>query len=155
MLFTVVSLFCRPVLCWLTAVASGACVIYCSCCCCLFLGSVLGDSSGQLCVITRCNYTLFNETVNVCCAPNNTKVGFVGVRNSCKLCRGTNSQFYLFNSQPRSQVPLSLTTSPDDVTQTRGPWELGCFIGHIALVFFCACMMLVNYFTLVFQSIIQ
>ena len=46
------------------------------------LGSVLGESSGQVCVITRCNYTLFNEAVNVCCAQNNTKVGFVGVRNS-------------------------------------------------------------------------
>ena len=46
------------------------------------LGSVLGESCGQVCVITRCNYTLFNEAVSVCCAQNNTKVGFVGVRNS-------------------------------------------------------------------------
>ena len=30
-------------------------------------------------MITRCNYTLFNEAVNVCCAKNDTKVGFVGV----------------------------------------------------------------------------
>lgn len=44
-----------------------------------FKGSVMGERSGQLCVITRCNYTLFNEAVNVCCANNNTKVGFVGV----------------------------------------------------------------------------
>lgn len=43
---------------------------------------MLGESSGQVCVITRCNYTLFNEAVSVCCAQNNTKVGFVGVRNS-------------------------------------------------------------------------
>ncbi|KAL9960100.1 hypothetical protein ACROYT_G033506 [Oculina patagonica] len=41
-------------------------------------GSVMGERSGQLCIITRCNYTLFNEAVNVCCANNNTKVGFVG-----------------------------------------------------------------------------
>ena len=46
---------------------------------CCFQGSVMGERSGQLCVITRCNYTLFNEAVNVCCANNNTKVGFVGV----------------------------------------------------------------------------
>ena len=39
----------------------------------------MGEKSGQVCVITRCNYTLFNEAVNVCCANNNTKVGFVGV----------------------------------------------------------------------------
>ena len=39
----------------------------------------MGKQSGQLCIITRCNYTLFNEAVNVCCANNNTKVGFVGV----------------------------------------------------------------------------
>lgn len=53
------------------------------------LGSVLGESSGQVCVITRCNYTLFNEAVNVCCAQNNTKVGFVGVRNGLNhQCRG-------------------------------------------------------------------
>jgi len=39
----------------------------------------MGEKSGQLCIITRCNYTLFNEAVNVCCANNNTKVGFVGV----------------------------------------------------------------------------
>ena len=45
---------------------------------------MLGESSGQVCVITRCNYTLFNEAVSVCCAQNNTKVGFVGVRNSLK-----------------------------------------------------------------------
>ena len=45
-----------------------------------FVGSVLGEQSGQLCVITRCNYTLFNETVNVCCANNDKRVGFVGVR---------------------------------------------------------------------------
>lgn len=44
-----------------------------------FKGSVMGERSGQLCIITRCNYTLFNEAVNVCCANNNTKVGFVGV----------------------------------------------------------------------------
>ncbi|XP_020615014.1 F-box DNA helicase 1-like isoform X2 [Orbicella faveolata] len=41
-------------------------------------GSVMGEKSGQVCVITRCNYTLFNEAVNVCCANNNSKVGFVG-----------------------------------------------------------------------------
>lgn len=46
---------------------------------CCFKGSVMGEKSGQVCVITRCNYTLFNEAVNVCCANNNSKVGFVGV----------------------------------------------------------------------------
>ena len=46
---------------------------------------MLGERSGQLCVITRCNYTLFNEAVSVCCAPNNTKVGFVGVRSVLNL----------------------------------------------------------------------
>jgi len=50
-------------------------------------GSVLGERSGQLCVITRCNYTLFNEAVSVCCAPNNTKVGFVGGIQSLALNR--------------------------------------------------------------------
>ena len=45
-----------------------------------FVGSVLGEQSGQLCVITRCNYTLFKEAVNVCCANNDKRVGFVGVR---------------------------------------------------------------------------
>ena len=45
-----------------------------------FVGSVLGEQSGQLCVITRCNFTLFNEAANVCCANNDKKVGFVGVR---------------------------------------------------------------------------
>lgn len=46
------------------------------------VGSVLGETSGQMCAITRCNYTLFNEAVRVCSAQNDTKVGFVGVRKS-------------------------------------------------------------------------
>ena len=45
----------------------------------------MGKQSGQLCIITRCNYTLFNEAVNVCCANNNTKVGFVGVSHILSL----------------------------------------------------------------------
>ena len=45
----------------------------------------MGEKSGQVCVITRCNYTLFNEAVNVCCANNNTKVGFVGVSHILSL----------------------------------------------------------------------
>ena len=45
----------------------------------------MGEKSGQVCVITRCNYTLFNEAVNVCCANNNTKVGFVGVSRILSL----------------------------------------------------------------------
>ena len=51
-----------------------------------FVGSVLGEQSGQLCVITRCNFTLFNEAANVCCANNNKKVGFVGVRRKWYFC---------------------------------------------------------------------
>ncbi|XP_066030353.1 F-box DNA helicase 1 isoform X2 [Pocillopora verrucosa] len=50
-------------------------------------GSVLGEQSGQLCVITRCNYTLFNEAVNVCCANNDKRVGFVGGLKSLALDR--------------------------------------------------------------------
>ena len=46
------------------------------------VGSVLGETSGQMCAITRCNYTLFNEVVRVCRAQNDTKVGFVGVSKS-------------------------------------------------------------------------
>ena len=42
-----------------------------------FLGQ--GQNSGQLCVITRSNYTVFDEAARLCCADNNTKVGFVGV----------------------------------------------------------------------------
>ena len=51
-----------------------------------FVGSVLGEQSGQLCVITRCNFTLFNEAANVCCANNDKKVGFVGVRPEWYFC---------------------------------------------------------------------
>ena len=51
-----------------------------------FVGSVLGEQSGQLCVITRCNFTLFNEAANVCCANNDKKVGFVGVRRQWYFC---------------------------------------------------------------------
>ena len=51
-----------------------------------FVGSVLGEQSGQLCVITRCNFTLFNEAANVCCANNDKKVGFVGVRREWYFC---------------------------------------------------------------------
>ncbi|XP_022801523.1 F-box DNA helicase 1-like [Stylophora pistillata] len=50
-------------------------------------GSVLGVQSGQVCVITRCNYTLFNEAVTVCCANNDKKVGFVGGLKSLALDR--------------------------------------------------------------------
>ncbi|CAH3113056.1 unnamed protein product [Pocillopora meandrina] len=50
-------------------------------------GSVLGEQSGQLCVITRCNFTLFNEAANVCCANNDKKVGFVGGLKSLALDR--------------------------------------------------------------------
>ncbi|XP_068713837.1 F-box DNA helicase 1-like [Montipora foliosa] len=50
-------------------------------------GSVHGKTRGQVCVITRCNYTLFNEAVNVCCANNDTKVGFVGGIKSLALDR--------------------------------------------------------------------
>ena len=59
-----------------------------------FKGSVMGEKSGQVCVITRCNYTLFNEAVNVCCANNNTKVGFVGVSHILSLvCWSFNIMF--------------------------------------------------------------
>ncbi|KAK2555635.1 F-box DNA helicase 1 [Acropora cervicornis] len=50
-------------------------------------GSVLGETSGQMCAITRCNYTLFNEVVRVCSAQNDTKVGFVGGIRSLGLAR--------------------------------------------------------------------
>lgn len=46
------------------------------------VGSVLGETSGQMCAITRCNSTLFNEAVRVCRAQNDSKVGFVGVSKS-------------------------------------------------------------------------
>lgn len=37
-----------------------------------------GQNSDQLCVITRSNYTVFDEAARLCCGDNNTKVGFVG-----------------------------------------------------------------------------
>ena len=44
-------------------------------------GGIDGDKVGQLAIISRCNYTLFNEAVQVCCAPENhdQRVGFAGV----------------------------------------------------------------------------
>ena len=43
-------------------------------------GTVCGGTVGQLAIITRCNHTLFNEAVRVCCANNNARVAFAGVR---------------------------------------------------------------------------
>jgi len=47
--------------------------------------SVLGEKSGQLCVITRTNYELFNEVVSVCSSQGNIKIGFVGGVQSLAL----------------------------------------------------------------------
>ena len=44
------------------------------------LGGVLGDTVGQIAVIARLNYTLFNEAVRVCQEQPNASIGFVGVR---------------------------------------------------------------------------
>ncbi|KAL3851875.1 hypothetical protein ACJMK2_015575 [Sinanodonta woodiana] len=42
-------------------------------------GTVLGEQIGQLAIITRCNFTLFNEAVKKCCyADTDWKVAFVG-----------------------------------------------------------------------------
>ncbi|KAK3581277.1 hypothetical protein CHS0354_033010 [Potamilus streckersoni] len=42
-------------------------------------GTVYGEQVGQLAIITRCNYTLFNEAVKKCCyADRDWKIAFVG-----------------------------------------------------------------------------
>ena len=44
-----------------------------------FSGGIFGDQVGQLAIITRCNYTLFNEASKMACETNNLKIAFAGV----------------------------------------------------------------------------
>ena len=50
---------------------------------------MLDDKSEQFCVITRTNYTLFNEAASVCQTKDDVKVDFIGkgVRSSLDLAR--------------------------------------------------------------------
>ena len=45
-----------------------------------FAGSIRGDTVGQIAVICRCNFTLFQEAVKKCCLSDDPcKVAFAGV----------------------------------------------------------------------------
>jgi hypothetical protein len=46
----------------------------------VFTGQINGESIGQVAIICRSNFTVFNEAVKKCCySDGDFKVGFVGV----------------------------------------------------------------------------
>ena len=53
----------------------------------LFTGGVAGDQIGQLAIITRSNFTLFNEASRIACEDNKLKIAFAGVSllSSCDI----------------------------------------------------------------------
>ncbi|XP_065830335.1 F-box DNA helicase 1-like isoform X1 [Oscarella lobularis] len=62
---------------------------------------VLGDTVGQIAVIARLNYTLFNEAVRVCQEQPNVSIGFVGGIRSYSLDRILDI-YWLFSGSLRS-----------------------------------------------------
>ncbi len=53
-----------------------------ACICCVCAGSINGEQDGQLAIITRSNWQLFQEAVKKCCFEDTTqRVAFVGVSN--------------------------------------------------------------------------
>lgn len=55
--------------------------INCSLCFFMISGEITGKTVGQVAIICRSNYTVFNEAVKKCCFrdQDNIKIGFVGV----------------------------------------------------------------------------
>ena len=64
-----------------------------------FAAGILGDSDGQLAIITRTNFTLFTEAVKKCCySDQNIRVAFAGVRTCHKFVSGRSTMCGLFMS---------------------------------------------------------
>lgn len=50
----------------------------------VFVGSIRGEVSGQMAIITRSNFTLFSQAVTKCCYSEcSGRVAFVGVSKLC------------------------------------------------------------------------